>query len=275
MPEPTKYHERLLGRTAIVTGAGTEGDGVGIGRAISVVLAGEGARVCLVDRDAEQAEKTGKRIVAGGGECFIVTGDVTNGHDCERFVAATVERYGRLDILVNNVGVSNPLRLDTVAESDWNRVFDINLKSAMLMSKYAVSAMTRSGGGSITNIGSIAGIRAHGAIAYGPSKAAMAALAREIAVAHGRDGIRANTVAPGHILTPHASHVLPPDARTSRRKVGPLGIEGDAWDVALAVLYLVSDDARFITGILLPVDGGVTEIGPLAAHALLSAGEPN
>ena len=271
MPEPTKYHGRLAGRAAIVTGAGTDGDGVGTGRAIALVLAGEGARVCLVDREADRAEATRARVGAAGGESFVVTGDVTSNSDCERSVAATVARYGRLDILVNNVGVSNPLRLDTIDESDWTRVFDINLKSAMLMSKHAVPAMARGGGGSITNIASIAGIRAHGAIAYGPSKAAMAALAREIAVMHGREGIRANTVAPGHILTPHAMHVLPPEARMSRRKVGPLGIEGDAWDVALAVLFLASDDARFITGVLLPVDGGVTEIGPLAAHALLSA----
>lgn len=272
MPEPQNYHGRLAGRSAIVTGAGTEGDGVGTGRAIAVVLAGEGATVCLVDREADRADETRQRIVEAGGNAFVAAGDVTSNADCRRFVAETVARTGRLDILVNNVGISQPVRLDDEDEVAWTRVIDVNLKSAMLMIRHSVPAMRKGGSGSIVNISSVAGIRAHGSIAYGPSKAAMAALARDIAVMHGRDGIRANTVAPGHIMTPHAMHVLPPDVRTMRRTVGPLGIEGDAWDVAQAVRFLASDEARFITGVLLPVDGGVTEIGPLPAHALIMAG---
>jgi len=272
MPEPTRYHGRLDGRSAIVTGAGTEGDGVGTGRAIAVVLAGEGATVCLVDREAERAEDTRERIEEAGGKAFVVTGDVTSNADCKRFVQETLDRTGRLDILVNNVGISQPVRLDDEDEIAWQRVIDVNLKSAMLMIRHSVPAMKANGGGSIVNISSIAGVRAHGSVAYGPSKAAMGALARDIAVMHGRDGIRANTVAPGHIMTPHAMHVLPPDVRTMRRTVGPLGLEGDAWDVALAVGFLASDEARFITGVILPVDGGVTETGPLVAHALINAG---
>jgi NAD(P)-dependent dehydrogenase (short-subunit alcohol dehydrogenase family) len=145
----------------------------------------------------------------------------------------------------------------------------------MLMCRYAVPAMISNGGGSIVNISSIAGIRAHGSVAYGPSKAAMAALASEITVLYGRQGIRANTVAPGHVLTPLAMSMLPAEMRTKRRAVGPLGLEGDAWDIALAVRFLASDEARFITGVHLPVDGGVTEIGPMAAHALIEAGARN
>lgn len=274
MPEPTRYHSRLTGLTAIVTGAGSEGDGVGTGCAIAVVLAGEGATVCLVDRDAGRAAETCRRIEATGGKAFVATGDVTSDDDCRAFVKKALERTGRLDILVNNVGVSTPVLLeDDACEVEWSRIIDLNLKSALLMIRHSVPAMIRTGGGSIVNISSIAGIRAFGSIAYGPSKAAMAALAREIAVMHGRDGIRANTVAPGHIMTPLAMRVLPAKARTQRRTVGPLGLEGDAWDIARAVCFLASDDARFITAVTLPVDGGVTEIGALPAHALIMSNE--
>jgi NAD(P)-dependent dehydrogenase (short-subunit alcohol dehydrogenase family) len=272
MPEPKTYLGRLKGKNAIVTGAGTEGAGVGIGRAIAIVLGCEGARVCVADRDQGRAQATLDRITSHGGEGFHGVGDVTDEQDCARLVGAMVEAYGRLDILVNNVGVSASYRLATIDAKAWSELFDVNLKSAMLMSKYAVPAMKAGGGGSIINISSIAGIRAHGAIAYGPSKAAMAALAREIAVAEGRSGIRANTVAPGHLMTPHVMNAMPEKTRELRRTVAPLGLEGDAWDVALAVLFLASDESRFITGTLLPVDGGVTEVAPLAAHALIEQG---
>ena len=272
MPQPTQYNATLAGKVALVTGAGTDGDGIGIGKAIAIVLAGEGARVCLVDRDAERAEQTCATIRDMGGEAFVAAGDVTARADCSRFVEETLGRYGRLDILVNNVGVATPVALDAEDESAWSRVLDLNLTSAMLMSRYAVAAMIRNGGGSIVNISSIAGIRAHGSLAYGPSKAAMAALARELTVLYGRQGIRANTVAPGHVLTPLAQSLLPEEMRAKRRNVGPLGLEGDAWDIALAVRFLASDEARFVTGVHLPVDGGVSELGPMAGHALIEAG---
>jgi len=272
MPEPKAFNTTLAGKVAIVTGAGTEGEGIGIGRATAVVLAGEGARLCLVDRDSGRVDASRKHIETRGGESFVALGDVTARDDCARFVEETVRRYGRLDILVNNVGVATNVALDAPDEEAWSRVMNVNLTSAMLMCRYAVPAMIKSGGGSIVNISSIAGIRAHGGLAYGPSKAAMAALAREITVLYGRQGIRANTVAPGHVLTPLAMSLLPQEMRAKRRDVGPLGIEGDAWDVALAVRYLASDEARFVTGVHLPVDGGVTEIGPLSAHALIESG---
>lgn len=268
MPEPTLLGRRVAAKVAIVTGAGAEGELIGIGRAIAMVLAGEGAQVACIDLDGDRAEATAARIRANGGDAFGIGGDVSLSEDCARCVATTIGRYGRLDILINNVGISTPTRLDT-DEAVWDRVLDVNLKSAMLMSKYAVPRMVETGGGSIVNISSVAGIRAHGALAYGASKAAMAQLARDIMLLHGRDGIRANTVAPGHVMTPHVAHLLPPDAREIRRKISPLGIEGDAWDVAMAVLFLASDEARFITGVHLPVDGGVTETGPLVAHGLI------
>ncbi len=276
MPIPQQYRARLLGKVAIVTGAGSQGAGVGTGKAIAVVMAGEGARVCLVDCEPTRAEETHALIRAAGGESFVCAGDVTRAADCERFVAETVERYGGVDILVNNVGIAGALgTFENFDEAAWDRVIDVNLKSAVLMSRFAVPQMIQRGGGAIVNISSIAGIRAHGgSFAYGPSKAAMNELSCELAVAYGRQGIRANTVAPGHIVTPLSQGLLGEEARAARRKVNTLAIEGDAWDVAAAALFLASDEARFITGVLMPVDGGVVQTGPLAAHALITQPDP-
>jgi len=273
MPEPSRYLGRLAGKVAIVTGAGADGDEIGIGRAIAYLMGREGARVLCADLLAGRAEATAARIMADGGEAAAEAGDVSDPEQCSRLVARAVERFGRLDILVNNVGISGSTTLETITVEQWNRVLATNLTSAMLMSKAAVPEMARGGGGSIVNISSLAGMRAMGAIAYGPSKAAMAQLSREIGVLHGRQGIRANTVAPGHVMTPHAMSKVPAEMRAARRKVGPLGIEGDAWDVAHAVLFLASDEARFINGVELAVDGGVVGIGPLVGHALILEAE--
>lgn len=272
MPAPRKFRDRLPGKVAIVTGAGSQGDGVGTGKAIAVLMAGEGAKVCLVDREPERAQETLEMIHALGGDAFVCAGDVTRAADCERFVAETARRYGGVDILVNNVGIASaPGDFSVFDEDAWTRIVDVNLRSAVLMSRYAVPKMIERGGGAIVNISSIAGMRAHGGgFAYGPSKAAMNQFSNELAVTYGRQGIRANTVAPGHILTPLAQGLLGEEARAVRRKVGPLGIEGDAWDIAAATLFLASDEARFITGVLIPVDGGVVQTGPLAAHALIN-----
>lgn len=270
MPEPTRYLGRLSGKVAIITGAGALADEIGIGRAIAYILAREGAKVVCADLFADRAEATVAGIVAAGGEAVAVAGDVSDGAVCENAVEAAVGEFGMLDILVNNVGISVPATLETVTLELWNQTLAVNLTSAMLMSKAAVPEMAKRGGGSIVNISSLAGMRAMGAIAYGPSKAAMAQLSREIGVLHGRQGIRVNTVAPGHVMTPHAMSKIPAEMREARRKVGPLNIEGDAWDVAQAVLFLASDEARFINGVELAVDGGVEGIGPLVGHAFVS-----
>jgi NAD(P)-dependent dehydrogenase (short-subunit alcohol dehydrogenase family) len=270
MPEPTAYRSRLNGKVAVVTGAGAEGDEIGIGRAIAYVLAREGAAVVCGDLDPVRAEATAAQITAEGGRALAVAGDVSLPASCAQLVDAAAEHFGRLDILVNNVGISAPATLASISLEQWNQTLATNLTSAMLMSKAAVPVMAAAGGGAIVNISSLAGMRAMGAIAYGPSKAAMAQLSREIGVLHGRQGIRVNTVAPGHVMTPHAMSKLPASMREERRKVGPLGIEGDAWDVALAVLFLVSDEARFINGVELAVDGGVEGIGPLVGHAFIA-----
>jgi len=269
MPKPEHYRARLKDKVAVVTGAGSQGDGVGIGRAIGAVLAGEGARVCLVDLSAERLEATRSLIAAEGGEAFTTVADVTRSRDCQRVVAEALDRYGGLDILVNNVGTAaGPRRLEDLDEGAWDQVIAVNLKSALLMSKSAIPSMGHRGG-SIVNISSIASLRAYGTVAYGPSKAAMNSLTAELALIYGPQGIRVNTVAPGHVMTPLAMGLLGESARELRRKAGPLAVEGDAWDVAFAVLFLASDEARFITGVTLPVDGGVVEVGSLAAYEML------
>jgi NAD(P)-dependent dehydrogenase (short-subunit alcohol dehydrogenase family) len=270
MPEPVRYYDRLAGKVAIVTGAGSHGDDIGIGRAIAYLLARECAAVACVDIDGDRAAHTAECIVSEGGKAFALAGDVSHPSDCERFVSETESYFGAIDILVNNVGLSAGVGLDAMTLDAWNRTWAVNLTSVMLMCKYAVPIMARRNGGSIVNISSIAGIRAMGALAYGSSKAAMAQLSREIGVLHGRDGIRVNALAPGHIMTPHAMSQVPAATRESRRKVGPLNLEGDAWDVAQAVLFLAGNEARFINGVHLPVDGGVVGIGPLTGHAFIT-----
>jgi NAD(P)-dependent dehydrogenase (short-subunit alcohol dehydrogenase family) len=270
MPAPKNFHQRLNGKIAIVTGAGSLGHGFGTGKAIACLFAAEGASVCLVDQQYERAAETLALITEAGGQAFVSTGDITDGAVCTRIVGETVERYGGVDILVNNVGISGaPGRLQDVDEASWDRVFDVNLKSAFLMSRSAVPNMIERGGGAIVNISSVAGIRGHGSAAYGSSKAALDAFTRELAVMYGRDRVRANAIAPGHIFTPMVQSMLDDEARERRRKIAPLPLEGDAWDVAMAALFLAGDESRFITGTCLPVDGGVTEVAALAAYDLV------
>lgn len=273
MPEPRKFYDRLAGRVAIVTGAGSQGEGVGTGKAISVAFAREGARVCLVDLHRERAEETRSMIEAAGGTAFVHAGDVTDTRVCAAIVAATLERYGRLDVLVNNVGVSaGGGEVSDLDEEKWSKVVDANLKSAVLMSKHALPPLVASGHAAIVNISSTAALLASGgAWAYGPAKAALIAFTREIAVKYGRQGVRANAICPGHIVTPHVAGFFDAAAFELRRKVAPLGITGDAWDVAAAAVFFASDESRFVTGQCLAVDGGVTQTMQLTAHALIGS----
>lgn len=270
MPQPTGYKNRLAGKVAIVTGAGSQGAGFGTGKATAIVLAGEGARVCLVDQNADRADETLRLIEAEGGQAFASCGDVTDDADCRRFAEETVGRFGTIDILVNNVGISGSVgTYDLFDERAWERTLDVNIKSAVLMARHVVPVMQKHRSGSVINISSLAALVAEGAgLAYGPSKAALSHLSRELAVMYGRDGIRFNSVAPGHIYTPMVAAISERN-REIRRLVGPLGIEGDSWDVALATLFLASDDARFITGQQIAVDGGVSIIAPMRAISLV------
>ena len=249
---------RLEGKVAIVTGAGSSGPGVGNGKAASVLFAREGAKVLLVDIDADHAQETLELITAEGGEASVFQADVTNADHCRSMVESAVERYGRLDILDNNVGVILREKFADIDPEDWDRVMAINLKSMMLASQSAIPRMIDSGGGSIINITSVAGIRAWSDAAYAASKAGIIGLTQTVAAEYGRHGIRANAIAPGAVYTPMVAWQLSEEAREIRRESTLLGTEGTAWDVAWAAVYLASDEARWVTGVLLPVDGGVT-----------------
>jgi NAD(P)-dependent dehydrogenase (short-subunit alcohol dehydrogenase family) len=258
---------RLEGKVAIVTGAGSSGPGIGTGKAISVLFSREGARVLLVDRVVKHAEETLAAIRDEGGDASVYEADVTRPADCQAMVESVRARYGRLDILVNNVGIRGPGSVVEVTEEDWDRVLDVNLKSMMLTSKYAIPAMIAGGGGAIVNLSSIVGLRAGSggaSMPYAVSKGGVIALTTQMAVHYGRDHIRVNGIAPGHLYTPMVAAGMTEEMRDLRRRAGPLGTEGTAWDIAWAAVFLASDEARWITGVVLPVDAGLLATTPLA-----------
>jgi NAD(P)-dependent dehydrogenase (short-subunit alcohol dehydrogenase family) len=261
---PPVGRPRLEGKVAIVTGAGSRGPGIGNGRAAAVLFAREGARVLLVDRDTDAAGETLRMIEEERGEAEVFEADVTASEDCAAMVARTVERWGRLDVLHNNVGIgySRGTVLD-IPEEEWERVQRVNVTSMLLTSRHAIPAIERSGGGSIINVSSIAALRPRGLTAYSVSKGAVIALTQAMAVDHGPQGIRVNCIAPGPVYTPMvAAGGMDEELRERRRRASILGIEGTGWDIGYAALFLASDEARYITGIVLPVEGGVLLSGP-------------
>lgn len=275
MPQPTLFHNRFNGWRAIVTGAGTLGDGVGTGKAIAALLAAEGARVALFDLDEARAQSTFELISAMDGQARVFVGDVANSQDATRMTGEALTWLGGLDTLINNIGIgAGAGQLHTVPKADIDRVMSVNLGTVINMCRAAMPALLEGRGKSIVNISSVAGLLAHGNSAYGPSKAAVIQLTAELAVMYGRDGIRANCVAPGHIMTPMVEAYVKDEGRRVRSAIAPIGIEGDAWDVAQAALFLAGPESRFISGITLPVDGGVTVIGPLAAYERVTQEAP-
>ncbi len=259
---------RLAGKVAIVTGAGSSGPGIGNGKAASVLFAREGARVLVVDQVKERAGETLAMILEEGGEASVFEADVTNAEDCERMVEAAVERYGRLDVVDNNVGISRRGSVLEVSEEDWDHVMTVNVKSIVLTSRYAIPRMIETGGGSIINISSIAGLRAHSSTPYTTSKAAVIGLTMSMAADHGKDNIRVNCIAPGLVYTPMVAPRMDDELREIRREASPLGTEGTAWDIAAGALYLASDDARWVSGVVLPVDGGLLSLSPVTYSTL-------
>ncbi len=248
---------RLEDKVAIVTGAGSIAPGVGNGRAAAILFAREGAKVLLLDQNPSAAEETREMIRKEGGTAEVFTGDVTRADDCRACVERALAVWGKLDILDNNVGIGGRGSVVEVEEGFWERVMSVNVKSMMLMGKYAVPAMAARKSGSIINISSISALRPRGLTAYSASKGAVIALTRAMAVDHGKDGIRVNCIAPGPMYTPMVyGGGMSEELRERRRKASLLGIEGTGWDIGYAALFLASDEARYITGVVLSVDGG-------------------
>ncbi|MBN9048220.1 MAG: SDR family oxidoreductase [Rhizobiales bacterium] len=259
---------RLDGKVALITGAGCVGPGWGNGRAAAVLFAREGAKIFAVDRDADAMTETLARIRDAGGTVETHTCDVTDSAAVAAMVAACQGAFGRIDILVNNVGGSAPGGVAELSEDVWDRQIDYNLGSVFLACKHVIPVMIAQGGGAIVNTSSTSGLRYTGApqVGYAATKAAIIQFSRVTAVQYAKHKIRVNTVVPGQMHTPMV------EARLAKQRAGgdvdellrqrvariPLGFMGDGRDTANAALFLASDEARFITGTEIVVDGGMT-----------------
>ncbi len=257
----------LTGKVAIVTGGGSAGDGIGNGRAACILLARAGAHVLVIDRELALARRTVEMIEEEGGSAVAASYDVTTSEQCAAMVEDAVSRWGRIDCLDNNVGIGSKGSVVEETEANWARVMHVNVDTMFLACKHAIPAMIRTaGGGSIVNISSISALRPRGLTAYSVSKGAVIALTQAMAVDHGPQGIRVNCVFPGPVYTPMVyARGMTEQARDTRRRASVLGLEGTGWDIGAAVRFLLSDQARFITGQVLGVDGGATLVGPSRA----------
>ncbi len=259
---------RMEGKTALIMGAGqSPGQGVGNGRATAVLFAREGARVLCVDRDPDSAAETAEMIASEGGDSATFEADVTR----EPQVAASVEEccrlWGRLDILHNNVGISvagGDAEVTEITEEAFDRVMAVNLRGTVMACKHSIPVMREQRSGAIINISSVAAVECYPWVAYKASKMGMVAFTKQIAIQNAEYGIRANVILPGMMDTPMAVDTRARAWNRPREEIAaerdariPLGGRmGTAWDVAYAALYLASDEARFVTGVALPVDGG-------------------
>ena len=259
--------ERVKGKVAIITGAGSIGAGIGIGKATAILLAREGARVMLVDLNPEAAEETKRLIDKEGGDSIVFQADVSKAGDCRSMVEKCIQTYGRVDILDNNVALGAHGGPVETSEEEWDRVMDVNLKSMFLTCKYVLPYMEKQGSGSIINVASVVAIRSEPKpmLAYAVSKAGVLALTREIAVQYAPKGIRVNAVLPGLMKTPRIARYYTDawggnidEMWKKRDAMSPTGKQGEPWDIAYAVLFLASDEANYITGTNLIVDGGIT-----------------
>jgi len=258
---------RLEGKTAVVLGAGCVSDGWGNGNATAVTFAREGANVVCVDLHDDAARRTAELVRAEGAQAIHVAADVASAAQIRDVVEQTMARFGRIDILHNNAGINQRGGVVETSEEDWDRVMDVNIKGAYLSCKAVIPIMQRQGGGSIIHVSSIASITwtGHPFISYHASKAALNQLTRMIAVQHGPDNIRCNSLLPGLIDSPriHLTVLSFYDGdvermREARSRAVPMKRMGDVWDVANAALFLASDESKYITGTVLPIDGGVT-----------------
>jgi NAD(P)-dependent dehydrogenase (short-subunit alcohol dehydrogenase family) len=260
--------ERLKGKVAIVTGAGAIGPGMGNGKAAAILFAREGSRVMLTDLNLEAAEETKRVIDDEGGESVVFKADISKSAECQHMVEKCIQTFGRVDIMHNNVALGAHGGPVEISEEDWDRVMAVNLKSMFLTCKYALPHMEQQGSGSIINIASIVAIRAEPSpmLAYAVSKAGVIALTREVAIQYAAKGIRVNAILPGLMKTPRIEYYYKQawggdieEIWKRRDAMSPTGKQGDAWDIAYAALFLASDEAKYITGTTLAVDGGITQ----------------
>ncbi len=262
---------RLKDKVAIVVGAGQAPGttaAIGNGRATALLFAREGAKVLAVDRYLEAAEETAEMARAEGGEAVAVAADVTDEAAVKAAIEACVARFGRLDILHNNVGISlegGDAPITEIETEAFDRIVAVNLRSVVYACKHALPIMRAQGGGAILNISSTAALEDYPWVAYKASKAGIIAMTQQIAIQNAKYGVRANVILPGLMDTPMAVDRRAEVWGRSRAEVAaerdakvPLGKMGTGWDVAYAALFLASDEAKFITGVALPVDGGKT-----------------
>lgn len=257
---------RLTGKAIIVTGAGqTPGTTIGNGKACALLFARAGARIACVDRDLSRAEATVDAIRGEGGDAVAIAADVSKAEEAERIARLALDTFGRIDGLINNVGIGGggdgpPKHL---TEAAFDRILTVNFKAAWLVTKACLPIMEAGGGGAIVNISSLASIAGHQMMAYETSKAAMNRMTQSVALAGARKGIRCNVILPGLMDTPmaiegiaEARGVPADDLRAERSKAVPLGAMGTGWDTAHAALFLIGEEAKFVTGVSLRVDGG-------------------
>jgi NAD(P)-dependent dehydrogenase (short-subunit alcohol dehydrogenase family) len=255
---------RLAGKVAIVTGAAPCAVGIGNGSATAILFAREGAKVVLVNRNAERAEALARMIKEEGGEALVIAGDVANPGFAEAMADFAMDTYGRLDILHNNVGINGaPGTAESVPLDKWNEVLQGNLTTTMLCTKACLPRMKQSGGGSIIMVSSLAGslglMGSPGAVAYATSKAGLHGFTLSVAADYATQNIRANCIIVGSVNTPHVGEM---GEETHRRRIMmvPMQTEGSGWDVAYGAVYLASEESRWITGLMLPIDGGLTAL---------------
>lgn len=255
---------RLAGKVATVFGAGSSGPGWGNGKAVAVLFARHGATVVAVDLDMGAASETAAIIQKEGGSAIAMAADVTRSSDVRDAVAGVLSRFGRIDILHNNVGATEMAELTEISDAQWQRGLDINLTGAFLTCREVLPAMVRQGSGAIVNISSLASVQVnrYPYFPYFSAKAALNQFTRAVAVRYAPHGIRANAILPGVIDTPLVDRQIAGQFADreamlrARSEASPMGRTGTAWDVAHAALFLASEEAAYITGVLLPVDGG-------------------
>ena len=258
---------RLKNKVAVIVGGGqSEGETVGNGRATAIRFAREGAAVLVVDRDLDSAEETVKTITSEDGNASAAYSDVTREEDCKAMVIECLSRFGRIDVLHNNVGRSEGDAATTeIEEENWLALMDVNLKSAVFTCKHVLPIMRKQGAGVITNISSTSSVCSRQTLAYKTAKAGINAMTQNMAIENAAYGVRVNAILPGLMDTPMAIERRARERKVPRQTVRderdaqvPLGKMGTAWDVAAAAVFLASEEANYITGVLLAVDGGLS-----------------